>query len=262
MKLRCPVCHTSNSLEAYASDEAGRELLGLLASTGTLMRPMVHYLGLFRPSERDLSHARALKLMRELLDISADQQQLATALTETVESIRQKQQAGEVRPLKNHNYLKRVLESVGVNPCVHPLEPAEQSQQPRGKRKQAMIALQKWAGEDWLRTEIANGLIALLALGRDGAPAADTIIATASLWETLLNDQGITIEQIDRKRIHLGFKDLLNKFDAWPEPKDLLPRMPKRPYRDALDEPPQADDLVKGQSFFHSMSEGKYESDN
>jgi hypothetical protein len=257
MKLRCPVCHTSNSLEAYVSDDAGRELLGLLASTGNLMRPLVHCLGLFRPAQRDLSHARAIKLLRDLLDLHADPARLAQALTETVESIRAKQQAGEIRPLKNHNYLKRVLESVAIDPAG-PLLEQPQGQPSRGKRAQGMIALQAWAGDDWLRIEICNGLMALLAAGRDGAPAADTIVVTASLWETLLRNAGITIEQIDRRRIQIGFNDLLNKYDKWPEPKDLLPRMPRRPHRESLDAPIPADDIAKGRDFFRSMSEGEY----
>lgn len=261
MKLRCPVCHTSNSLEAYASDEAGRELLGLLASTGTMMRPLVHYLGLFRPAQRDLSHARALKLMRELLDLNTDPQQLATALTDTVESIRQKQQAGEVRPLKNHNYLMRVLETVAINP-VGPVLDNQQVQKPRGKRAQAMVALKEWAGEDWLRTEIAEGLMTLIAFGREGAPAADTITVTANLWEAWLHDRGINIKEADHRRIQIGFKELINNFDKWPEPKDLLPRLPRRPERYKLDAPVPIDDIAKGKDFFHSMGEGNYESGN
>jgi phage gp16-like protein len=36
MKLRCPSCHASNSLEAFTADDAGRELLRLLANSGPL----------------------------------------------------------------------------------------------------------------------------------------------------------------------------------------------------------------------------------
>ena len=84
MKLRCPVCHASNSLEAFTADDAGRELLVLLASTGPLFRPLVAYLGLFRPASRDLSHDRALRLAREVVDLGADPRAMAAALAEPV----------------------------------------------------------------------------------------------------------------------------------------------------------------------------------
>ncbi|MCF6265248.1 MAG: hypothetical protein L3J57_01730 [Desulfuromusa sp.] len=267
MKLRCPVCHSSNSLDAYAADEAGRELLGVLAATGPLFRPFVQYLGLFRSAQRDLSHARALKLAKEVLAIPADPQALATAMQETVESIRAKQQTGETRPLKNHNYLKRVLESVTVaqqeqgarfqdqersvqiRKSFDPnLEPA-----PKGKRAQGMAALAQWAETDWLKIEIAQGLIALIGLGREGAPAAETIIVTASLWETMLIDAGLNIEHVDQKRIKIGFKELLTRFEKWPEPKDLLARLPRRPERNRLDVPPPIDDIKKGKAFFKKL---------
>ncbi|MDW7643430.1 MAG: hypothetical protein SCI25_00145 [Desulfuromonadales bacterium] len=152
MKLRCPCCHTSNSLEAYTADDAGRELLGLLASSGPLFRPIVGYLGLFRPASRDLSHDRALKLAREVLEIGADPRALAQALSETVEAMRQKRQEGDVRPLKNHNYLKRVLESVAATPNVALATPnvalaPTAPTAPRSKRAQGMAALEDWGRE-------------------------------------------------------------------------------------------------------------------
>ena len=62
MKLgRCPICHSHIQLEALIQDDAGSELLGLLAGLGRpLARPLVQYLGLFRPAKSDLSNARAL----------------------------------------------------------------------------------------------------------------------------------------------------------------------------------------------------------
>ncbi|WP_321367636.1 hypothetical protein [uncultured Desulfuromusa sp.] len=252
MKLRCPVCHTSNSLEAYVSDEAGHQLLRLLVSTGPLMQPLVHYLGLFRPAQRDLSYSRSVKLVNQLLALNADHGQLAIALTETVESMRAKQQAGEIRPLKNHNYLKRVLETVAVNP-IAPVLDQQQTPQPRGKRAQGMASLVQWAGDDWLRNSIADGLIAMIGLGRDGAPGADTITITASLWETMLIEAGMNVQDTDVKRIRIGFKELLNRFEKWPEPKDLLVRLPRRPERKKLDQPPPVDDIQKGKEFFKTM---------
>lgn len=107
---RCPVCHSQISLEAVCQDEAGRELLGILANLpGEASRAMVQYLGLFRPEKRDLSNDRALRLAREALALCADSLRLSAAMSETVEAIRAK--SGAV-PMKNHNYLRRVLEGM------------------------------------------------------------------------------------------------------------------------------------------------------
>lgn len=104
---RCPVCHSHISLEAIVQDDAGRELLALLAALDAdLARPLVAYLGLFRPEKQDLRNLRALQLAREVLALASPGPRLALALAETVESLRAK--AGP--PLKNHNYLRRVLE--------------------------------------------------------------------------------------------------------------------------------------------------------
>ena len=107
---RCPVCHSQISLEAVCQDEAGRELLGILANLpGEASRALVQYLGLFRPEKRDLSNDRALRLAREVLALAPDCLRLSAAMSETVEAIRAK--SGAV-PMKNHNYLRRVLEGM------------------------------------------------------------------------------------------------------------------------------------------------------
>lgn len=107
---RCPICHHRISLEALAQDEAGRELLGLLAKldleTGTALAA---YLGLFRSKTRDLANDRALKLAREALALG-HHLTVAQAMRQTVESIREK--GGKA--LTNHNYLKKVLADIGL----------------------------------------------------------------------------------------------------------------------------------------------------
>lgn len=111
---RCPVCHSRISLEAIVQDEAGRELLALLAKLDAVVAvPLVTYLGLFRPEQRDLANDRALRLAREVLDLGTGPA-LAQAMANTVESIRGK--GGT--PLKNHNYLKQVLTSVSASTDV------------------------------------------------------------------------------------------------------------------------------------------------
>lgn len=130
MNLHCPCCHARFPFEAALEDEAGRELLGLLAQVpGPLVRPLVGYLGLFRAHTRALSWDRALRLAQEALALTPDRVLLAEALAETVEAIRAK---GETRPLANHNYLRRVLESARARgPQISPIElglsPAKES---------------------------------------------------------------------------------------------------------------------------------------
>ena len=105
---RCPICHSRISLEALVQDQAGRELLALLADLDTLTgSALVSYLGLFRASYRDLANDRALRLAREVLSLG-DATRLSIALAETVEALRD---ILPQKPLTCHSHLKRVLEA-------------------------------------------------------------------------------------------------------------------------------------------------------
>jgi len=109
MILHCPGCHAQFSIELLTQDAAARELLGM---RGTMPPSLLSYLTLFRSEKRALSFDRALKLAKETLQLTPDLGQLDAAMASTVESIRAKrEEGGEAKPLKNHNYLKRVLES-------------------------------------------------------------------------------------------------------------------------------------------------------
>lgn len=138
MKLgRCPTCHAHLQLEAIVQDDAGRELLALLAGLDAdLGRALVTYIGLFRTSARDLANDRALRLAREVLALDAAGQRLADALASTVESIRGKAGAA----LKNHNYLARVIESTPARCAVlAPLPAARKG--PPSKHRAALDAI-------------------------------------------------------------------------------------------------------------------------
>lgn len=138
MKLgRCPTCHAHLQLEAIVQDDAGRELLALLAGLDAdLGRALVVYIGLFRTSARDLANDRALRLAREVLALDAAGQRLADALASTVESIRGKGGAS----LKNHNYLARVIESTPARCTVLAPEPAAR-RVPPSKHRRALDAI-------------------------------------------------------------------------------------------------------------------------
>ncbi len=119
MKLcRCPVCHSNIHLDALTNDDAAKEMLTMLAPMdGGFARALVAYMGLFRPAKSDLSFSRAVKLGQEVLLLSSNKDWLRAALEETILKIQAgKLQAansqGQARQLTNHNYLKKVLESV------------------------------------------------------------------------------------------------------------------------------------------------------
>lgn len=145
MKLgRCPICHSHIHLDALIQDDAGSELLGVLAGLGRpLARPLVQYLALFRPAKSDLSNARALRLAQETLAL-ADRDTLTAALANTVRSLHEKRQQGQTQPLKNHNYLRQVLGSTQAVP-VSPSDtrPTKQVRQ-QGRQESTEEANAAW----------------------------------------------------------------------------------------------------------------------
>ncbi|WP_420598603.1 hypothetical protein [Neptuniibacter sp.] len=111
---RCPNCHSRISLEAIIQDDASRDLLVLIAKLDkTPAAVLVSYLSLFRSKSRDLANDRALRLASEVLEM-APIESLVPVLAQVVEQMRTKQQAGNFKPLNNHNYLKKVLGDSGA----------------------------------------------------------------------------------------------------------------------------------------------------
>jgi len=114
MKLgRCPICHSDLHLDAIIEDDAGREIITILMqATHNCARPLVAYIGLFRPLKSNLSNSRTAKLMSEVLEQFKPSRHLAYALNETVKQIQKKRAGGnDTKPLSNHNYLKTVYNS-------------------------------------------------------------------------------------------------------------------------------------------------------
>ncbi|UXF57469.1 hypothetical protein YPCBV1_00016 [Chromohalobacter phage YPCBV-1] len=116
MDIRCPCCHSQFNLEHVTEDEALREMMALLADLPReTSRPLVAYVGLFRGKTRATAYERQLRLAREALALASDTSLVGAAMSETVEAIRAKRDSGQdTRPLKNHNYLKSVLSSLGA----------------------------------------------------------------------------------------------------------------------------------------------------
>ena len=133
---RCPVCHSHITLEAIVQDEAGRELMAMLANLeGDLSRALVTYLGLFRPEKRDLSNDRALRIAKEVMALKNDSARLSHALAQTVEILRAK----DGLPLKNHNYLIKVMSSLAPGLAITQESPARLM----SKTEQALIKVEK-----------------------------------------------------------------------------------------------------------------------
>jgi hypothetical protein len=144
MILHCPYCHASFPLEALIQDQAGRELMALLATKGS--PSLLSYLTLFRTPSRSLAWDRSLKLCKEVLELELDPARLEVALVESVEALRSKRDQGTVKPLKNHNYLKAVLRGMPANTIKAPATISERGGEPptRSKTASAIGALESY----------------------------------------------------------------------------------------------------------------------
>lgn len=238
MNLTCPCCHATVSLELMAQDEAARDLLALRGQAGALWPHLVAYLGLFRSAKRSLAWSRAFRLAQEVLALDADPGRLAVALAETVEGIRAKRDAGDVRPLTKHNYLLRVLEGLPADAQMLPaLAGGVQRPSTRASALDlAAASLQQWAGSDWLAQEISQGLLALYARRLTKAPPANELLPTAGLW-LAEHARRFDVQEVDQYRVKSGFKSLLSAIPSggwWPAPNDLLQHVPRRPDRQRL----------------------------
>ena len=120
MRVRCPCCGATNSLDALiAHDDARTVLMLLIKLGGELPALTMRYLGLFRPAQTELSFARVAKLLNDLLpDMQAQRIERdgrvydappaawAWAMQQTLAA----REAGRLNtPLKNHGYLYEVL---------------------------------------------------------------------------------------------------------------------------------------------------------
>ena len=122
MKLtRCPVCHTHIDLLSLIEDQAGRDLLIAVTKLETWCAPPVlAYIGLFKPTKSDLNNARALKLLNEVLSLHPNRKLVTEACDVTVQQIRAKRIEGNAKPLKDHAYLKSVIETLKSNYHTQP----------------------------------------------------------------------------------------------------------------------------------------------
>lgn len=113
MQLNCPICHTAFPIEAALQHEAGREVMAMLAGMQPqLALPLIHYIGFFRPAKQQLGWGRALRLMHEVVMLMPTPvETLVLGLTEAARGLDEKRTQPGWKPLGNHNYLRRCLDS-------------------------------------------------------------------------------------------------------------------------------------------------------
>ena len=252
--LHCPNCFvelTPDTLAAACEDDATREYLGLFNThSWELLRPLSAYIGLFRPKKSRLSWSRALKLAQEVLAMddvhgstsvagagrtgATNDVRMSAALIETTEAMRVKQREGRFKPLTNHNYLLRVLESLPAS--IQPATASGESKTPvigQSKTAQARAALDAHAGpggdiDPRFVKLVCDGLKGWLLLGLEGQPAADLITEVADDWITYLwtrrdwND----LEKGYVGKLRHGFVSTGQDAKRWPNKKDVLTCVP------------------------------------
>ena len=120
MKTRCPNCGATLSLDALIAHDDARTALRLLVQLGgDLATLTVRYLGLFRPTQTELTFARVAKLLGEILpDIQAQRIERKGAVYDAppaawlwaMQEVLVTRDSGKLTlPLKNHGYLYEVL---------------------------------------------------------------------------------------------------------------------------------------------------------
>jgi len=134
MKLtRCNTCHANIHLDALVQDNSAKALLATVAKLPkSLAVNVIGYVALFRPAKSDLNNDRATRLIDEVLELSENKNALNAALEQTVQTLHAKRQQGTAQPLKNHSYLKKVIETI-KDQYFHPVN---------GPTKQKSVSLE------------------------------------------------------------------------------------------------------------------------
>ncbi len=131
------------------------------------------------------------------------------------------------------------------------------------RRVQAIKALAEWksAGHDqplwWLRLEIGGAFQQLVALSLPGTPAVEMLPVAAEMWWLSLGEMEL-IEEIDRPRIRKGFNQLYTSIRQWPQPVDLIDKLPTRPQQRAAQTAPEqtAEQRAEGAARLREILDG------
>jgi len=161
VRLTCPCCGATLSLEALLNDTAARQAVAIALSLPADLGPrLLRYLGLFRPAQRSLTWERAAHLLNELQALieageirrhgrpwrvrPAD---WAAALDEILE-----RRPKLSLPLKGHGYLLEILAGLAnQTEARHEQQREEDRRQPRpdtGSGMQSIQALMENVGKN------------------------------------------------------------------------------------------------------------------
>ncbi|MDH5185199.1 MAG: hypothetical protein OEX12_15055, partial [Gammaproteobacteria bacterium] len=192
----------------------------------------------FRSPSRDLANDRALRLVREVLALYPEQQGLTTGLAETIQAMRVKQDAGGFKPLSNHNYLKRVLESVtsGESTALAVVSSSQGLQVPAkalSKTAQTIEMLNTFPSPEgipeWFTRTVCGSMAELHLLGLEGVPAADTMKLVAERWILEMwpkRTWRLKSPQHGAARIRSTFVQVAESTKRWPTVKDIVGQIP------------------------------------
>ncbi|WP_072450777.1 MULTISPECIES: hypothetical protein [Pseudomonas] len=95
--------------------------------------------------------------------------------------------------------------------------------------------------DDWLEREVIAGLMGLVALRLDGAPAADAITLTLDIWLVALKKAQRWNEEQDSGRVKSAFETLFANCERWPAPASLIRELPVRQGQQTLPKPALTD---------------------
>ena len=243
MKVKCPSCGASMSLDVLiAHDEARDALVALSGISDELVKACLKYLTLFRPAERDLTFARVAKLVGEIApmirggEISRNRQTYPAPREAWIWAFNrclEARDAGKLKPpLTSHGYLLENItfwspeKTAGMEVAVSGT--AVQAIGQSSKLRQGVNALNQWAGGDWIKQELAAGLSVLATLNMNGRPAATDLPAIAELWyQQIIGRDEQYVEAFDRVRFQTAFKVFLASKE-WPNASDLIRSLPMR----------------------------------
>lgn len=115
MRLTCPSCGATTSLEAAVNDKAARQVAALFGRLPPQVAAVVpEYLALFRPAKTGLRWSRVASILDELVPMVEDGfkeggRRCKPSAAHWRDAIHQVANRDLTRPLANHNYLKRVV---------------------------------------------------------------------------------------------------------------------------------------------------------
>jgi len=237
MNTNCPHCHTPINIETAVEDDSARQLFGVLSKEIT--PAMVAYLGLFKPRKQSLRWSRAYLLANTALALCEDRTLLNHAMIETVESMRERRQRPDWKPLTTHNYLSSVITTLSArDPGQHstavksPL--TGQSKIAQSKTSQSIEILKTLTPPDsvdaWFARVVCDAHIDMLLLGLDNTPASDVMELAATrfikeLWPR--REWSENSRELGANKVRKSIVTEAERNRRWPTPKSVLEHIPR-----------------------------------